>query len=177
MNEILTSHPLIEQILTEQDSLQDDYDLYRNHVYRVFNLTMQLMPSGIADTDELAVAAAYHDIGIWTAGTFDYLRPSIVLAEKFITENSLLVDKERVKAIIENHHKLSTYKDDIQVESFRKADLVDLSSAFFTFGVSRGFISHLNIAFPSLGFRRFILRHGISYFWRHPWNPLPMIKR
>ena len=33
----------------------------------------------------MAIAAAFHDIGIWTAGTFDYLEPSVRVAAAYLT--------------------------------------------------------------------------------------------
>jgi hypothetical protein len=37
--------------------------------------------------EKVAVAAAFHDLGIWTDGTFDYLPPSIRLAREWLGQS------------------------------------------------------------------------------------------
>ena len=34
--------------------------------------------------EKIAVATAFHDLGIWTDGTFDYLQPSVRLASAYL---------------------------------------------------------------------------------------------
>ena len=88
---------LIEDILKQhRGELNIDYDKYRNHVYRVFNFTLLLYDADKKDTDALAVAAAFHDIGIWTAGTMDYLTPSVALAKEYIKAKKLKISEEWV---------------------------------------------------------------------------------
>ena len=158
-------------------ALGGDYDKYRNHVYRVFNLTLLLSNTEGDDYKALEIATAFHDIGIWTAKTFDYLEPSIALSNQYLNQNGLSGLASEVNKIINNHHKLSSYTADALVEAFRKADLIDLSFGLFSFGIKREQLKELNRLFPSLGFHRFIVWQAIKNMVRHPLNPLPMMKR
>jgi hypothetical protein len=173
----LSSDPLIDEILSRYRSdLGIHYDLYRNHVYRVYYLTLLFDVDDSFDRRALAIAAAFHDIGIWTAGTFDYLGPSIDLADRFATETDSEGSRSLISTIIGNHHKLTSYMAERTVESFRRADLIDLSMALVTFGLDRKLITEVGQQFPSLGFRRFILRQALKRFLRHPLSPLPMMR-
>ena len=163
-------------LLSHRDSMGDDYDKYRNHVYRVFNLTIALANPEKENFDTLAIAAAFHDIGIWTANTFDYLAPSITLARNYLHDSGLTQLERSVTEIIYNHHKLSTCKSNNIAEAFRKADLIDLSFGLINFGVKANYLRQLNAAFPSLDFHRFILAQALKNTARHPFNPLPMMR-
>ena len=170
-------HKLIEDILKQhRHSLSVHYDKYRNHVYRVFNLTLLLRENEKTDTNALAVAAAFHDIGIWTADTLDYLEPSIALAKEYIKDNQLKVSAKLVERIIANHHKVTNYKEDALAEAFRKADLVDLSLGVISHGVSHREILDLYHLFPEAGFHLFIAGQVIRHSVKHPFNPLPIFK-
>ena len=177
MKDFISTNLTIDGILlTHQTQLAPHYTKYRNHVYRVFNLTVILSNPDEENYKALAIAAAFHDIGIWTANTFDYLHPSQELAWNYLNQNSLLHLEELVVSIINNHHKLTTYKTNDTVEAFRKADLIDLSFGLFKFGVDAKQLAELNKLFPSLGFHRFILKQALKNTIRHPFSPLPMMK-
>jgi hypothetical protein len=174
---MIERHPLIDDILQKHRSdLNLDYDKYRHHVYRVFNLSLLLHEADAKQLDTLAVAAAYHDIGIWTAGTFDYLNPSIALATAYIKENQLKLSAKLVEQIISNHHKLTAYRDNKLVEAFRKADLVDLSLGIISHGISHRDILDLYHIFPESNFHVFILGEVLKNTLKNPFNPLPIIK-
>jgi HD domain len=174
---ILTDDETIDTILLAcKNDLGGDYEKYRNHVYRVFNLTLWFCTADEKNRKALAIAAAFHDIGIWTANTFDYLAPSIELARSYLREQGLQHVEETVASIIANHHKFSSYKTNKMVEAFRKADLIDLSFNLFRFGISSELLHRLNKQFPAKGFHRFILAQAIKNTIRHPLNPLPMLK-
>ncbi|MFN8287534.1 MAG: HD domain-containing protein [Chitinophagales bacterium] len=167
----------IEDILARhRQALGPYYEAYRNHVYRVFNLSLQLCPVSGAEEAALAVAAAFHDIGIWAANTFDYLPPSIALARAYAVEKGLGTQAERIAAIIDNHHKLSRFTADGLTEAFRKADLIDLSFNVFRFGVKGAYLKELNAALPGKGFHRVIFGRILKNSLQHPLNPLPMVK-
>ena len=125
---------------------------------------------------QLSVAAAFHDIGIWTANTFDYLEPSIQLAQKYLAENNLAQWSAPVVEIICNHHKLSAYKKNTLAENFRQADLIDLSFGVFKFGLSSKQIAETKKQYPSLGFHRFIFTTMLKNAIKHPFNPLLIVK-
>jgi len=70
--EIVDRHPTIDGVLDAwHDRLGADFAPYRNHVYRVFNLSRALVHEGIDREDLLAVASVFHDLGIWSQGTMD----------------------------------------------------------------------------------------------------------
>ncbi|MFC5410200.1 hypothetical protein ACFPMF_12820 [Larkinella bovis] len=64
-----------------------DYDRYRNHVCRVF-LNCWLLDRDDANLEKYAIAAVFHDIGIWTDRTIDYLAPSIAQASQYLTKTA-----------------------------------------------------------------------------------------
>ena len=168
---------MIEDILKQHRSqLNVDHDMYRNHVYRVFNFTLLLCEIDKKDTDTLAVAAAFHDIGIWTAGTMDYLPPSVAVAKEYIKENKLKVSTEAVGRIILNHHKVTAYRDDKLVEAFRRADLVDLTLGVLSQGISHRDILELYQAFPESGFHLFIMKEVALSALKNPLRPVPIFK-
>ena len=72
--------PLDRVLETHAVELGADFTAYRNHTYRVVNFCAALAPCADDALEKVALAAAFHDLGIWTAHTFDYLQPSIELA-------------------------------------------------------------------------------------------------
>ena len=85
ISSLLTSIPTIDRVLHEHASeLGHDFVAYRNHVYRVVNLCA-VMVKDDDDLEKIAVAAVFHDLGIWTNRTFDYIAPSIARAREYLT--------------------------------------------------------------------------------------------
>lgn len=179
MHFLEAENPHIRKIFGRyQAQLGKHMALYRNHVLRVYHLTMVMQPLMTeTDRNKLAVAAAFHDIGIWTHGTFDYLKPSIELARQYLQEEGLAHYADEVALIIDNHHKLTPYRGNTLVENFRRADLVDLSLNLFRYDFKREDLRHLNRHYPSLGFHRFIFGQIAKNILRHPLRPLPIVKR
>ena len=56
---------------------------------------------------KMAIAAAFHDMGIWTDGTFDYLQPSIGLAGEHLARSGRPEWTPEITAMILEHHKIS----------------------------------------------------------------------
>lgn len=113
-------NPHIEEVLNRhRPALGSCYAAYRNHVYRVYHLSLQLYHPTQAEEASLAIAAAFHDLGIWAANTFDYLPPSVTLAQAYAAEKGLGAQAEQIAAIINNHHKLSRFKSNALAEAFR----------------------------------------------------------
>jgi hypothetical protein len=64
---LLTSIPTIEEVLDDHASeLGHDFIAYRNHVYRVVNLCLAIVGDSRVEREKIAVAAVFHDLGIWT---------------------------------------------------------------------------------------------------------------
>jgi hypothetical protein len=89
-------------------ALGGDFAGYRNHAYRVMNLCLALSPSG--DRRKIALAAAFHDLGIWTAATFDYIPPSVELASAHLAASSRSPWAPEIETTIREHHKLTRFR-------------------------------------------------------------------
>ena len=64
---LVTSLPTVEQVLDDHASeLGHDFIAYRNHVYRVVNLCLAIAGDSRVELEKIAVAAVFHDLGIWT---------------------------------------------------------------------------------------------------------------
>jgi hypothetical protein len=175
---IISRNALIDDVLDAwKPAIGGDFDGYRGHVYRMFNFA-RAFRAGPSDDDSIAVAAAFHDIGIWSDGTFDYLEPSARRARSYVEERKLAIDVPELTRMIELHHKLRSCARDAGelAESFRRADLVDVSLGTVTFGLPRSFVREARSTFPNSGFHRCLLRHGVSWAVRHPFSPLPMMR-
>lgn len=175
---LLVSEPLIDHILDKYQNELGAYRLpYKNHVYRVFNLVMNLGGEEIKQVfREVCIAAAFHDLGIWTEQSLDYLHPSVKLSFNYIHEHEIDIDRQLVSNIIENHHRLNRYGENSVVENFRKADLIDLSKGIIRFGLNKDYIRQLYRSLPSAGFHRYIFREVAGHSIRHPFNPFPMLR-
>jgi hypothetical protein len=174
----MNAHPIIDHVLEEKrDVLHGDYAMYRNHVYRVFYLSLAI-EGNASNADKYAIAAVFHDIGIWTHRTFDYLIPSIQEATLFLNQHQQQTWKDEVSCMIDMHHKIKAYKGSYgTVEIFREADWMDVTMGALHFNLQKKEIASIKKAYPTLGFHRFLLKQTIRNFFRHPLNPLPMFKR
>ena len=172
-------HPSIEALLQKfRPVIGAEYDKYRNHVYRVF-LNCLLLDSDKNNEEKYALAVVFHDIGIWTNHTIDYLDPSIEQARIYLTEVGQPEWIEEITAMIYWHHKISTYrgKHEKTVENFRKADWIDVSLGLLTFGADKRMIRKNRAMLPNLGFHLFLTREITKNFFGHPFNPLPMFTK
>jgi hypothetical protein len=172
-------HPLIEEILSEfNEVIGADYLAYRNHVYRVVNLCFAARECGAEEKEKIQVAACFHDIGIWTATTLDYLLPSVQEAEKYLAAKGKRGWIPEVSQMIEMHHRTRPCDDSPYplVETFRRADVADFSLGLFRMGISDDLILALKAEFPNSGFHKRLLQLGIKWLLRHPLNPLPMFR-
>ena len=76
--------PLIDELLGRfRQEIGADLEKYANHVHRVFE-TCVMRDTDPANRHKYAIAAVFHDIGIWTAHTIDYLPPSMEQAEHYL---------------------------------------------------------------------------------------------
>jgi HD domain len=168
---------LITNILSSyKKELGSNFEKYHNHSCRVFVFASILSNATEDEEKQLAIASAFHDIGIWAANTFDYLDPSMKLAEKYLTQHQLDHWINNVKEIINNHHKLTPFKKNQLAESFRKADLIDLTFGVIKFGISPAQITENKKLYPALGFQSYIFKVVLKNIVRHPLNPLPIVK-
>ena len=176
---LLTSLPTVEEVLDIHTSeLGHDLIAYRNHVYRVVNLCLAIVGDRRVDLEKIAVAAVFHDLGIWTSNTFDYISPSVAIARKHLAARGMAEWIPEIEAMIVDHHKVTPSHANPQslVESFRRADWIDVSRGLRTFGLPHTFIAAVAATWPSAGFHRRLVQLTIDRFWKHPLTPLPMVK-
>jgi HD domain len=154
-----------------------DFAAYRNHTYRVVNLCVALSPATGEDLQKICIAAAFHDMGIWTAGTFDYLSPSVTLAHAHLARIGKSEWAEVITAMILEHHKISTYRGAwTVVDAFRRADWVDVSMGLRSFGLSGTTVDQIRRTWPSAGFHWRLVELTLERWRRHPLSPLPMLR-
>lgn len=176
---LLTEIAVLDGILHEHESaIGGDFTAYRNHCYRVANLCATLAPDSPAQLDKIAVATAFHDLGIWTAQTFDYLAPSIALARDHLAATGRAEWTDEVVEMIAQHHKITRWRgrSGWMVEAFRRADWADVTRGVVAAGVPRGMMRALYTQWPGNGFHRMLLRLEAKRLMTHPLNPLPMVK-
>lgn len=175
----LCAFPLVDGILASHaDALGPDLPAYRNHVTRVLHFLFALAPDLRSSEQPILIAGAFHDLGIWTANTFDYLDPSSRLAEEYLRAQDLGRLRPEVDVIIQQHHKLRPYTGpfSLSVEAFRRADLVDLSLGVFRSGLARSFIRSVRAEFPNEHFHSRLMAFTGRQFLRTPLRPLPMVR-
>lgn len=177
---LITSVPAVDDVLhRHRSALGRDCAAYRNHVFRVFNLCLAIdVTTDPEDVQKSAVAAVFHDLGIWTDRTFDYIRPSVALAAEYLTAGSRSDWIPEIEAMIVNHHKITPAGpgEHRLVEPFRRADWIDVSRGFRRFGVDRRLIASIFGQWPSDGFHWRLVELAAERFRRHPLTPLPMVK-
>ena|ERR1035437_3699788 len=171
--------PLVEEILgTFKDTIGADFIAYRNHVYRVVNFCYAAGAFGAEDKLKIQIAACFHDIGIWTDTTLDYLPPSEKAAAMYLAEAGREAWIPEVTQMIEMHHRIRSCEDSAcpLVEAFRRADVADFSLGLFKMGFPRDLILTLKSEFPNSGFHKRLAQLGGWWLVKHPLNPLPMFR-
>src|SRR5262245_39006185 len=125
---LVTHIPTVDDVLSgHAAALRDDFVGYRNHVYRIVNLCSAIV--GPAELEKIAVAAVFHDLGIWTNVTFDYIPPSVALARAYLAARGREDWIAEIEGMISDHHKIttSTAGPHSLVEAFRRADWIDVT--------------------------------------------------
>jgi hypothetical protein len=170
----------IEEILQEyQNIIGTDYQGYLNHCKRVAACCLILSQDSREDTiHKIAIGVAFHDIGIWTSKTIDYIEPSVKVMITYLTLHRLLDWQIEITLMITEHHKLTKakYADYPLVEYFRQADYADFSLGLLRSQIPRAEFKKLTHQYPNSGFHKTLVYLGIKRFFQKPWSPLPMFK-
>jgi hypothetical protein len=155
-----------------------DFEGYRNHCRRVFLFCCALAKAEGENRHKIAIAAAYHDLGIWTDGTFDYLDPSKRLLRAYLESTGKAEWGDEIEAMIREHHKVTPWicNPAWLVESFRQADWIDVTFGVRNFGLPRRFIREIQRRYPNAGFHPTLARLTYERMKTHPKNPLPMVR-
>lgn len=82
--------PLVDEILGNWKTvIGKNYEGYKNHVYRMIHFCFAIKDCNSDERQKVIIAACFHDLGLFTENTVDYLPPSIVLAKKSYAAFSL----------------------------------------------------------------------------------------
>ncbi len=171
--------PLLDEVLDGWTAVtRDDHRAYRNHVYRMVHFGLALRDCSEEERAKLVIAGCFHDLGIWTEKTLDYLDPSAALAAAYLRRTGREDWVPEVSAMIEWHHRPRPAPEGSSplVEVFRRGDLVDVSLGLVAEGLPRDYIAAVRTRFPNSGFHRVLLRLGARWFLRHPADPLPFVR-
>lgn len=171
--------PTLDAILQlHRRDLGRDFDAYRNHAYRVAHLCIARSGRGGDQAERIAIAAAFHDLGIWTAHTFDYLQPSVALASDYLATSGMPAWIPEIAAMIREHHKVLPYRGEAAwlVEPFRRADWIDVSMGIVGSAQSRRLLDRLVAKWPRAGFHKRLAQLEARQLLTRPWNPLPMLR-
>jgi hypothetical protein len=176
---VVETIPTLDAILDAHSALiAGDFTPYRNHCYRIANLCVAQTKGGTEVLEKIAIAAAFHDLGIWTDNTFDYLEPSVRQVEPYLASRGLTAWTGEIDAMIRQHHKITRYRGDagVLVEPFRRSDWIDVTRGVLLFGMQRAYLRTLYARWPDAGFHRLLVRLELRHLRAHPLNPLPVFK-
>jgi hypothetical protein len=159
-------------------ALAGDFTAYRNHCYRVATLCASQVDGGEDAIEQVAIAAACHDLGIWAAGTFDYLEPSVRLAREHLAAAGRTAWVPAIATAILEHHRITPCRGDHAwlAEPFRRADWMDVGLGLVPTGMLRTLFRATLARWPRAGFHRLLARRAWRHGRSHPANPLPMLK-
>lgn len=175
----LINLPLLEQLLAEHhDALGRDAVAYGNHCRRMLHYACAFSEADGEALEKLQIAAAFHDLAIWTHGTLDYLRPSAALAHAYLDQTGRSAWAGEIDRMIDLHHRLRSLRapEDRLVEAFRKADWVDVSLGLVRFGLPGRLIRSVQESWPNAGFHSRLLQLSGRQLRVDPLRPLPMLK-
>jgi hypothetical protein len=177
---VVTSIPVLDQLLeARSDLFGADLVPYRNHNYRVANFCVELA-GGVSDEqlEKIGIACAFHDIGVWTHKTLDYLEPSRDFAQKYLADIGKAEWAPEIEAMVVEHHKIrgAGASAGPLVEPFRKADWIDVSLGMLKFGLPSAFVSEVRTTFPNAGFHKLLMRAAGRQLRTDPLRPMPMMR-
>jgi len=176
MNPLITKNRRIEDILRNYSNvLGNHFPLYRGHCYRLLNYIIY-MQRHQDNLELLGVAISFHDLGIWTHDTMDYLNPSFELAKTYVQDEDVDIFISDLEVMIKDHHKVTPLRKVAPAEYLRKADLTDLSFGFIPGGVPQSFIKDMVGCWPYQGFQKMIFGKVLLHAVGNPLDPFPMLK-
>jgi hypothetical protein len=183
---IYTSHPVLDAVLEHHAEEIGPVDLvkYRGHCLRVLSFAgyylrrheeyskVEEIPAHVFDV--MALALAYHDIALWTAGVLHYLEPSVevLMADWQSAAVPGLpafspADLETARVIILEHHRYNTWKlpegstvDRAAVNAVRRGDWADATVGFVKTGLPPAYLEQAYNVIPAAGFHRMLLDFG-----------------
>jgi hypothetical protein len=127
---------------------------------------------------KVSIAVAFHDLGIWTDHTIDYLGPSRQLARAYLAKSNQDAWSAEIETMIEQHHRLRKYQANPGwlVEPFRKADWIDVMRGRLKFELPSAFVAETLSTFTNAGFHKRLIALTRQRIKTHPFSPLPMMR-
>lgn len=172
--------PSIESLIEPyRADLGRHYDAYRNHVLRQLAFCEQLGGDAISDDTRTAwtIAGAFHDLGIWSDKTWDYLEPSNAIAERWLDDNGRDDLKPIVARMVREHHGLRARGDATDpVEVFRRADVIEVWLGLRRYGLPFSSYREQLKLHHEAGFHAALVVEFFKNLIRHPLKPVPMFK-
>lgn len=106
------------------------------------------------------------------------IRDRFAATEEILAPHASVLGGE-VAALIREHHKMGVYRGPFAttVETFRRADYVDVSLGILRFGLPWSFVREVQAAHPDAGFHWRLATLTAAQFLRSPLRPLPMFHR
>jgi hypothetical protein len=143
----------------------NDYDGYRNHIYRVLTFAMHFLDNNEKYLPLISYALVYHDIGLWTDNTLSYLDPSSAKAMEGVPSKFSQEEKQLIHEIIYYHHKLTSYRNNNKlfekiVEATLAADWIDATMGLVSSGIPTRHIRKVQNTIAEEGFHQTLLDFG-----------------
>ena len=149
---------------------------YVNHTKRMFLYALELQDLDDVEKEKFIIALSFHDLGIWTERSFDYLDPSVALAIEYLKEHKKTEYEKDVVQMINEHHKLTPIKDNDLAELFRKVDMVDVYWGMVSFGIDKQKMKEIKKTYANNGFHLTLIKWFGKRLFEKPWSPMPMLK-
>lgn len=163
---IQSNRPRVEELFGPYRNLiGDDFDGYRNHVYRTITYAMHFLNNDPSCEALVETAFVYHDIGLWTDHELAYLEPSEAVALRDNETHEWGLNPDALRNAIHWHHKIFRYEGPHRevVEACRKADWIDATQGWCRKGMSRASIREVEATFPNCGFHKTLIRLAKDY--------------
>ena len=163
---IRTEIARVEELLARYEpQIGEDFDGYRNHVYRCITYAMHFLNDAPEHMQIVETAFVYHDIGLWTDHELAYLEPSESVALEDNEKYGWGLDPDALRGAIHWHHKVFRYKGPNRdvIEACRKADWIDATKGWVRKGMSKSAISKVESTFPNFGFHKTLMRLAKDY--------------
>lgn len=164
---IIKQHrPRVEELLAPyRIVIGDDFEGYRNHVYRTVTYAMNFLDNDPSYEQLVETAFVYHDIGLWTDHKLAYLEPSEAVALADNKKHGWGLEESALVGAIHWHHKIFSYRGEHErlINACRKADWIDASMGTIRKGVSRENIKNVEATFANCGFHKTLMRLAKDY--------------
>jgi hypothetical protein len=167
------SKHLEERLTKYKDLIGEDYEGYRNHIYRVLTYSLHYLNTDrahFADIQKfipvIEEALVFHDIGLWTDKQLSYLEPSSFRAKEALHDIYSEEELTLLHNIIFWHHKVTDFEGEHKdiVNAVRKADWIDATMGLVNFGMPNPLITEVNAVLPESGFHRTLVEIGPRYY-------------